>query len=172
MVAMSTTDRALLSTGEAARLLGVSRQQVVNLCTQGRLPFATVGTHRRIRRTDVEAMLSVTGLPREAERSLWIHRAVAGKVVLDPDASLKLARRNLAKMLLVHPDGMSRVWLSHWQAVLDRGVDAVLQALASTSAEAVELRQNSPFAGILTDQERAAVQASFRTHWRRTHHAA
>jgi excisionase family DNA binding protein len=162
----------LLSTGEAARMLGVSRQHVVNLCTQGRLPFATVGTHRRLRRADVEAMLSITGLSREAERSLWVHRAVAGKVVLDPDASIELAQRNLARMLQVHTDGMSRAWLIRWESVLDHGVDAVLETLSSVSADAVELRQNSPFAGILTEQERTAVRGAFRAHWRRTHDAA
>ena len=38
----------MLRTGEAARRLGVSRQHVVDLCNQGRLPYITVGAHRRI----------------------------------------------------------------------------------------------------------------------------
>jgi hypothetical protein len=67
---------------------------------------------------------------------------------------------------------MSAVWLARWGQVLDQGVDAVLEVLTSTSPPAVELRQNSPFAGVLTDAERAAVQTSFRAHWRRDHSAA
>jgi excisionase family DNA binding protein len=161
----------LLSTGEAARLLGVSRQHVVDLCSRGDLPFVSVGTHRRIRRSDVEAFLG-TELTREAERSLWLHRAIAGRLVLDPDAVLATARENLARLQAVHTGGMSRRWLSQWERVVSRGVDDVLDALTSRVTSAVELRQNSPFAGVLTAQERAQVLAAFRAHWRRDHQAA
>lgn len=172
MVPVNVLKGRLMSTGEVARLLGVSRQHVVDLCTQGRLPFITVGTHRRVREADVEELLRGGELTREAERSLWLHRAVAGKVVLDPDTALETAGRNLATMRLTHPDGMSAAWLDRWQAVLARGLDATLDALTSRSAEAIELRQNSPFAGVLTEDERTAVHRSFRAHWRREHTAA
>jgi hypothetical protein len=42
----------------------------------------------------------------------------------------------------------------------------VLEALTSRDAWAVELRQNSPFAGVLSGAGRAAVLAAFREHWR------
>ncbi|MPY81460.1 MAG: helix-turn-helix domain-containing protein, partial [Actinophytocola sp.] len=35
----------LLSTGQAAEVLGCSRQHVVDLCSSGQLPYVTVGTH-------------------------------------------------------------------------------------------------------------------------------
>lgn len=38
-----------LSTGEVATLLGVSRQYVVRLIDEGRLPFRRVGNRRRVR---------------------------------------------------------------------------------------------------------------------------
>ena len=50
-------DLDLLTTGQAARLLGTSRQHVVDLCTSGRLAFQVVGTHRRVRRGDVVRLL-------------------------------------------------------------------------------------------------------------------
>jgi hypothetical protein len=75
-------------------------------------------------------------------------------------------------MQRIHPNGMSTVWLSRWQDVLDHGVDTVLDTLTSRSEEAIELRQNSPFAGVLSEHERAAVQTAFRAHWRSAHHAA
>ncbi|MEA2025318.1 MAG: excisionase family DNA-binding protein, partial [Chloroflexota bacterium] len=50
---MPKTDRDLLTTGQAAMLLGTTRQHVVDLCSRGVLPFAMVGTHRRVRRDDV-----------------------------------------------------------------------------------------------------------------------
>jgi excisionase family DNA binding protein len=47
----------LLTTGEVAVLLGSSRQHVVDLWERGLLPYVRVGTHRRVRRADVEAVL-------------------------------------------------------------------------------------------------------------------
>ncbi len=42
-----------LTTGEAARLLGTSRQHVVDLCNAGHLPYRVVGKHRRVSRHDI-----------------------------------------------------------------------------------------------------------------------
>jgi excisionase family DNA binding protein len=159
-----------LSTGQVAALLGTSRQHVVDLCTRGVLPYATTGTHRRIRRADVEALLSVE-LPREAERSLWLHRAVAGHLVRDPETVMATARRNLARMQEVHGSGMAAVWLGEWDQLLAAGVDEVLDVITSRAERAVELRQNSPFAGVLSTQERSEVAAAFAEHWRRDHAA-
>lgn len=43
----------LLTTGQAAELLGVSRPTVVKLVDRGVLPAARIGTHRRLRSADV-----------------------------------------------------------------------------------------------------------------------
>jgi excisionase family DNA binding protein len=159
-----------LSTGAAAWLLGTSRQHVVDLCTRGALPYTSTGTHRRIRRCDAEA-LTAGGLTREAERSLWLHRAVAGHLVTDPDAVLARAQANLARLQQLHTTAMSATRLSQWETLLDAGIDAVLDVLTSRSPHAVELRQNSPFAGVLSPTDRAKVAAAFTTHWRRDHAA-
>lgn len=104
-------------------------------------------------------------LLRDQERSLWLHRAVAGRLAVDPEQVLAAAAQNLRRLQEVHPSGMTARWLTRWQEVFDRGLDAVFEALTSSAAWAVELRQNSPFAGVLPEQERAAVLASFRAHW-------
>lgn len=160
----------LLTTGQAAALLGASRQHVVDLCDRGALPFVRAGRHRRIRRGDVESLLA-RPLTRDQERALWLHRVVAGRLVLDPDGVLKKARTNLENLRRVHPVGMAARWLSHWQRLLDRGIDSVLETLTSRTPQAIELRQNSPFAGVLTEQERLTALQSFRTHWRQDHAA-
>lgn len=46
-----------LTTQEAATYLGVSRPHVIKLVEQGELPCELVGTHRRLRRTDLDAYL-------------------------------------------------------------------------------------------------------------------
>jgi excisionase family DNA binding protein len=48
MMGMVSIESPLLSTGEVAGLLGVSRQHVVDLCDRGDLIFVRVGSHRRV----------------------------------------------------------------------------------------------------------------------------
>jgi excisionase family DNA binding protein len=160
----------LLTTGQAAALLGSSRQHVVDLCDRGLLVFVRPGRHRRIRRADVEALAEKT-LTRDQERSLWLHRVVAGRLVLDPSGVMQKARANLERMRQVHRSGKAAEWLSQWQSTLEAGADSVLDALTSRAPRAVELRQNTPFAGVLPEDERQTVLQNFREHWRREHAA-
>lgn len=157
-----------LTTGQAAALLGSSRQHVVDLCNQGLLPCLTAGRHRRIPRAAVERLVyggSVpTPLTRDQERSLWLHCAVAGKLTRDPEGVLARARTNLDRLRQVHAGGRSSPWLTRWAAVLDRGATAVLDVLTSRDEAAVALRQTSPFAGVLTERERYAALAAFHRH--------
>ena len=60
---------------------------------------------------------------------------------------------------------MAEHWLDLWRDTLDSGLGKVLTTLVSESPQAAELRQNSPFAGILPDDERIRVLTSFRKHW-------
>ena len=48
-------NNALLTTIEASKMLGMSRQFFVNLLTKGEIPFVKVGTHRRIYARDLLA---------------------------------------------------------------------------------------------------------------------
>lgn len=160
----------LLSTAGAAALLGCSRQHVVNLCERGELPFVRCGKHRRLRRGDVERALRPR-LTRDQERSLWLHHVVAGRLAVEPDAALTKAHRNIETMLRAHPSGTVRGRIRQWQVLIDAGLDSVLDVLTSRDESAVELRQNSPFAGVLPDPDRQRALDCFRTHWRREHAA-
>jgi excisionase family DNA binding protein len=161
-------DDELLTTGEAAELLGASRQHVVDLCNSGDLPFTTVGRHRRVTRRDVDAVRNRTArMTRDQLRSLWLSHAVAGYVVRDPERTLGLARRNLDAMLALAARGSAKVWLSEWKQLLDGPVEGVLETLTSRSPRARELRQNTPFAGVLSERERREVLSGYaRVHQR------
>jgi len=58
---------------------------------------------------------------------------------------------------------MTEVWLTRWREKLRQGPGAVLKVLTSEAPEAVELRQNSPFAGVLSQPQRQQVLKAF-TH--------
>lgn len=153
---MAIPTHDLVTTGQAAILLRSSRAHVVDLCLRGLLPYVRVGGQRRVRRADIEAMIQPS-LTREQLESLWLHRAVAGKLVANPPAMLAVAAINLRRLRRLHPDGRAWEWLDRWDALLEEGVEAVLNALTSSASFAVELRRNSPFAGVLSEAERRAV---------------
>jgi excisionase family DNA binding protein len=151
-----------LSTGEAAKLLNSSRQHVVDLCEKGLLPFTTTGTHRRVRRGDVDALRHRTDrLTQDQQRSLWLAFAVAGRIVADPDAALDLARHNIDTM---RPQvrGSAGRWLDEWEKLLSGPIEVMLAAYISRDLRGRELRQNSPFAGLLDDTERTEVLHQWR----------
>jgi len=78
----------------------------------------------------------------------------------DPETILALARRNLLKLQSVHTRGQGASWLQQWQEFLNGPVSGVIEILRSSTPLSVELRQNTPFAGALTQQERLDVLRS------------
>lgn len=141
-------------------LLRSSRAHVADLCLRGLLPYVTFDGQRRMRRCDVEALIEPR-MSRQQSETLWLHRAVAGRLVRNPGAVLAAAQINLRRLRRMHPEGRAWEWLDRWDAVLEQGVEAVLDVLTSSAAYAVELRATSPFAGILPEEERRAVVAAF-----------
>jgi hypothetical protein len=126
--------------------------------------------HRYVRRSDVLAMAS-RPLTREQEQSRWLHAAIASHLVTQPDQVLERARENLDRFTAVHAGTMAAYWLSLWREALEAGPDRVLGLLVSDTPQAAEMRQNSPFTGILPAEERRAVLQSFRRHWQAGHAA-
>jgi excisionase family DNA binding protein len=81
---------AALTTMEAARMLAVSRQFLVELLNQNQIPFHMVGTHRRIY---VRNLLAYKGRRDSARRSALddlarqeMDEGLYDRVPLDPDA--------------------------------------------------------------------------------------
>jgi hypothetical protein len=91
------------------------------------------------------------------QRSLALHHAVAAKLEAQPHL-LDIARRNLDRW----SDGNPPSAIREWRAILDSApLPAVLSLLRSLSEEAARLRQSSPFAGVLTEEERRRIMADY-----------
>lgn len=160
----SPRDDEMLTTGEAARLLDSSRQHVVDLCNRGDLPYTTVGKHRRVRRADVLALQSRTRrMSRDQKRSLWLAYAVAGRIVKDPERARAIALRNIETMR-TKTRGRPRRWLDQWEVLLQGSMPALLSRLTAHDPQARELRQNAPFAGVLSEKERQQALRAWREH--------
>lgn len=100
-----------------------------------------------------------TPLTREDRRSLALHRAIARRLSEDPGAAIARARRNLARMR-ARP-GQATQLLREWAVILDRPVPALLPVLTDPGEWARELRHVTPFGGVLSASERAAVYRAF-----------
>jgi hypothetical protein len=149
----------LIRTGTAAEILGTSRQHVADLVDRGILSNHGTNVHRRVIRHEVEA-LATRESTRDDRQSLWLHAVVAGRVAKDPTSAFRIARANLRRIGRAHRQPSP--WLARWQQLLDLGPEAVIRALVADTAESRELRQNSPFAGVLTDRERLRALDAFR----------
>lgn len=96
-------------------------------------------------------------LNREERRSIRLHRAVARRLLASPDAVVARARQNLAVMRRANDDGSADGWLDEWERLLDGAVIDVAAVLVSTDERARDLRQVTPFSGVLTPRERWAL---------------
>ena len=91
------------------------------------------------------------------QRSLALHEAVAAKLEAHPQL-LDVARRNVERWLQQNP----ATALREWRRILDSTPLAdVVALLRSSSEEAARLRQSSPFAGLLTTEERRTIMGAY-----------
>lgn len=102
-----------------------------------------------------KAKASRPPLERREERvSYEMHRAVAEKVIEDPQPVLNKARTNLQKMLARTRDAYAAGWVHEWETLVGSDVNTLVEVMLRPDERGIDLRQMSPFAGVLTQEER------------------
>lgn len=147
--------RAALTQAALARAAGTSQPTIAAYEAGDRSP-----TLRTLEQLAAAAGLEATvdfvpPLTREDRRSLALHQAIAERLAGDPGRVIAQARRTLARMRAASPEAAPL--LREWSVLLDRPVAALLPVLTDRGPWARELRQVTPFAGVLTARERAVV---------------
>ena len=94
--------------------------------------------------------------------SLALHAAVAERLRADPSL-IGRARRRVEDWL--HDGTVARVYAEAWRDILARPVEEVARFLEDPGERARQLRQTSPFAGVLDPRARWAI-------WRRARRGA
>jgi hypothetical protein len=94
-------------------------------------------------------------------RSLAMHCRIAQKISRDPQL-LDKAHANLERWA-AKTTGPKPRYLREWQQVLNQPWPAIAEFITNMGEEATRLRASSPFAGVLTQEERDQIYAAFRT---------
>ena len=100
-------------------------------------------------------------MSREDRRSLAFHQAIA--ILLregDPSLIVNKAGNNIQKLQDLHPHA-NRLF-SRWKQWLNLPVDTLTHTILDPGLEAREMRQVSPFSGVLTTKERTQILKQFR----------
>lgn len=93
-------------------------------------------------------------------RSLAMHCLVAQKIEIKP-ALLQQVKKTLENWRSRYRDEMPRA-LDEWHAILQRPWPEIAHVITDPGERATRLRQSTPFAGVLTADERERVYAAFR----------
>ena len=101
----------------------------------------------------------VPEMTREERCSLALHRAIADKLIEDPEGVIARARRNLIRMREQNPQAAAL--LAEWSTLLDLSPERLAANMVDPRPDARELRQVTPFAGVLTPEERSEVYRRF-----------
>lgn len=151
---------------ELARRLGVSPATVQSWERSEERGVARLATIDKALRAIGEQLLVTTSpiaASRELERredrvSLELHRSVARHLVDDPDATLAKAPANLRGRRANSQGALAGALLDEWERLTaGRHIGALVDILLGTDQHAIDMRQLSPFAGVLSQDERVAA---------------
>ena len=148
-----------MTQAQLARAAGTS-QPTIAAYESGRKSPTLQTLTRMARATGLDPVVSfVPAMTREDRRSLALHRAIADRLIEEPRQVLDRAHRNLALMWDRNPHAHDL--LAEWREILSRPTDAIVEAMLDPGLRARDLRQVTPFAGVLGASERTKVYRAF-----------
>lgn len=102
-----------------------------------------------------ERVASKAPFSRREERVAYeLHCAVAKKLIDNPKYILSLVPDNIKKIRQNVRGPFVARWLDEWERLARGPIGNLIQVMLREDNEAIEMRQNSPFAGALTQAER------------------
>lgn len=148
-----------MTQAELARAAGTS-QPTIAAYESGRKSPTLQTLTRMARATGLDPVVSfVPAMTREDRRSLALHRAIADRLIEEPRRVLDRAHRNLTLMWDRSPH--ARGLLDEWREILSRPTDEIVEAMLDPGLRGRDLRQVTPFAGVLNAPERTGVYREF-----------
>lgn len=99
-------------------------------------------------------------LTREDLRSLAYHQAIMKKLKKNPNEVILKAKQNLKKMIRANPG--AKTLLQCWKIWISLPIDDLIYCAMDKSSFARDMRQVTPFAGVLTARERSEILNKFR----------
>lgn len=101
----------------------------------------------------------MTGMTRtrEAELSFQLHRAVLPFLEHDWPTNRRIILKNLAFLNSRPRSELARSWVSSWEHAVARGPQAVAEVALTEGERGDDLRQVTPLAGVLPEEERLRV---------------
>jgi hypothetical protein len=93
----------------------------------------------------------------EVAVQIELHRALLAKLIGDLGTLRELAHRNIDRMRAVARSVPAQKLLDEWVDILDGPPDRLIEVFLEANEHSIDLRQMSPFAGALSDEERVAA---------------
>ncbi|TAM87616.1 hypothetical protein EPN42_10905 [bacterium] len=139
----------------------ISGERVAAALTRGRKPTYCSG-HHRAAQNNALSYLRRHGREnphvRIDRRSMAFHRLIATKIETNPGIVAR-ARDNIDRW---SSQGSQEAYLDEWRRILSGDPREIAQFLRSSGQRATRLRQSSPFTGVLSREERAAIMRAYR----------
>lgn len=89
-------------------------------------------------------------------RSLRMHRLIVETYLADPKSVIRFARENLSRWQNANLDCDD---FAVWEKILSGNQAGIIEALTARDEQSVRLRQSSPFAGLVSTEDRSRIFA-------------
>ena len=146
-----------------AALVGTS-QSAIAAYESGRKSPTLRTLEKMANSLDLELVTSFSPrMTREDSRSLALHTAIAEQVKEAPELVVTCARQNLNRLWKMHPH--ARQILARWRDWLTLPTPELVSCMLDPGLAARDMRQVSPFSGVLNPGQRNQVLKAFRSQY-------